>query len=141
MDWLQVKSVEELKQLGKFNDVRASMKGFGGKWVHLSGRSWNELFASIEGFKEIIQSVNDVDTSNYFTCKSNEYIFYLLELDGEIRMNKLGITPAHFSNHAKAKLWRDQLSKLIHPDICHHPEAGEAMATLNELYRQMTGRE
>ena len=70
-----------------------------------------------------------------------EYIFYLVELDGKLRMDKLGITPTLFSNKKTAKRWRDRISKVIHPDCCHHQRASEAMAELNQLYNQMTGGE
>ena len=35
---------------------------------------------------------------------------------------------------------RDKISKVIHPDLCHHQKASEAMAQLNDLYNQMVGR-
>lgn len=163
LDWLKVKSSEELKQLGKFNDIRAEIKNFGGKTIHVSGRSWEELFEAIKAFQEVLQKlglseckdiVNQVMISpssentdptvndrGYFTTQASEYIFYLTELDGESRMSKLGITASHFSNKKKAKTWRDQISKVIHPDVCKHVDASDAMAQLNDLYNQMVGRE
>ena len=80
-------------------------------------------------------------SEQYFISPSIEYIFYLVELDGEIRMNKLNITSKLFKDKKEAKSWRDKISKLIHPDVCPHAKSSEAMMKLNELYQQMTGRE
>ena len=71
---------------------------------------------------------------------SNEYIFYLTELDGEIRMKKLGITKSLFNNKNEAKVWRDKILKEIHPDINNHPKSTLAMAKLNEMYNSMVGK-
>ena len=70
----------------------------------------------------------------------DEYIFYLLELEGELRMQKLGINKSHFTNKKKAKQWRDKISKEIHPDKSDHKKAEEAMAKLNSIYEAMIGR-
>lgn len=163
VDWLHVKDLDELKNLGKFNEVRAEIKQFGGKTIHVSGRSWEELFTSIQTFQNAIQQLNlgeckeckdavmvsttsqninrTVSNNDYFTTQASEYIFYLTELDGEARMSKLGITATHFSSKRKAKTWRDHISKVIHPDVCKHVHASDAMAQLNDLYNQMVGRE
>ena len=163
MDWLKVQNLEELRNLGNFNSVRKSIKKFGGKTIHVSGRSWEELFESIKAFQEVIQKLglseckdmvnqvmvnpssentdSTVNDRGYFTTQASEYIFYLTELDGEARMNKLGITATHFSSKRKAKTWRDHISKVIHPDVCKHVHASDAMAQLNDLYNQMVGRE
>lgn len=157
MEWLKVKDLEELKQLGTFNEVRKQIKLDGGKHIHITGRSWNELLEAINGFKEKIEmlKINEHQSvevskkrlddhpsnSHYFTSLASEYIFYLTELDGELRMNKLKIKSTHFSDQRQAKSWRDKISKVIHPDICHHQQASEAMAQLNDLYHQMVGRD
>ena len=163
LDWLHVKDLDELKKLGNFKEVRAEIKKFGGKTIHVSGRSWKELLVSIEDFQKAIQQLNlseckdivnqvmispssentdpTVNDRGYFTTKASEYIFYLTELDGEARMSKLGITPAYFSSQQKAKTWRGKISKVIHPDVCKHVHASDAMAQLNDLYNQMVGRE
>ncbi len=104
LDWLNIKSLEELKNLGKFNKIRAEIKNFGGKTIHVSGRSWEELFNSIQDFNKHLELIEKNEkTVTYFKTKASEYIFYLTELDGEVRMSKLGITASHFSNKRKAK--------------------------------------
>ena len=56
-------------------------------------------------------------------------------------MKKLGVNASHFSSKKAAKAWREQISKVIHPDFCSHQQATAAMAKLNDLYQQMVGRD
>jgi len=101
--------------------------------IKISGRGWKELYQSIQKFKETISKLQGKDSSRvnnqteiiipdekhiYFATQVCEYIFYLVELDGKLRMDKLGITPTLFSNKKAAKQWRDKISKAIHPDHC-----------------------
>lgn len=166
MDWMNASSIEELKKLGKFKDVREKIKQDidSDKMIKISGRGWKELYQSIQSFKEIVSKLTSnqltnysiskniekivmpaekeiVMTNDYFVTQSCEYIFYLVELEGKLRMDKLGIVPSLFSNQKSAKKWRDKISKAIHPDHCSHEKANEAMAELNALYHQMIGGE
>ena len=160
---MNVSNIEELKKLGKFKEVREKIKQDinADKMIKISGRSWKDLYQSIEKFKEVICKLQGQDNltvnepkgaiasdnqqmlngKGYFTRQDCEYIFYLVELDGKLRMDKLGITPTLFSSQKAAKKWRDKISKAIHPDHCSHEKANEAMAQLNALYHQMTGGE
>jgi hypothetical protein len=60
VDWMNVSSIEELKKLGKFKEVREKIKQDinADKMIKISGRSWKDLYQSIEKFKEIIVSYN-----------------------------------------------------------------------------------
>lgn len=146
MRWIEVTSIEELKSLGSFKEVKEEIKKDVGENIKLTGRSWNDVYNNIENFRNLINSINKVRQTNqinkdYFTSKANEYIFYLIELDGELRMKKLEITKTHFSNKKTAKTWRDKISKQIHPDINSHPKAHLAMSKLNEMYASMVGND
>lgn len=157
MEWFNVKDLEELKQLGSFNEVRAQIKAEGFNNLHVSGRSWGGLLKSIEDFRKKIGEIQRLpvnetavssnketqpaDLSEYFNSQASEYIFYLTELDGESRLKKLGVSATHFSSKKAAKTWHNQISKVIHPDVCSHQKAAIAMAKLNDLYQQMVGRE
>lgn len=162
MEWINVSSIEELKKLGKFREVSNGIKeDVAGTGIKVTGRGWNDLWKSIQNFKDLLskfclESKVEVQESDaryqgglktngedivYFSSQAAEYIFYLVELDGEVRMEKLGITSSCFSNKRSAKNWREKISKVIHPDICHHLYASDAMSKLNELYAHMVGRE
>ena len=150
MRWINVQNVDELKSLGKFRDVKQEIKKDIGDNIKITGRSWKDLYKNISNFSKLVDKIYNCNISNkentnknttsYFTSKSNEYIFYLTELDGEIRMKKLGITKSLFTNKKDAKLWRDKISKEIHPDINNHPKSALAMAKLNEMYSSMVGK-
>ncbi len=75
--------------------------------------------------------------NNYFISREAEIIFYLVELEGETRLKKLGINRTHYSNKNKATKWRNDLAKLIHPDKCDHPEAVKAFTILEKMYHEM----
>ncbi len=74
---------------------------------------------------------------DYFNSKESEYIYYLIELDGEIRQKKLNITRILYKDKQKAKKWRDEVIKIIHPDKNSHPNATKSSKILNEIYEEM----
>lgn len=82
---------------------------------------------------------DDINNENdkYFKSKQHRYIFALIELDGENREKILEITNELYHNKEKAKIWRDKIIKLIHPDVCTIEGADKAMAKINELYSRM----
>lgn len=143
MNWFSVSSVDELKNLGKFRVVSKTIKDEVGDIVKIKSKGWDALYNSVLEFRGVTLRFNNNDSNviNYFTSKANEYIYCLLELDGEIRMKKLGITKKHFDNQSIAKEWMRSISKEIHPDRCNHPKAAEAMAKLNNMYNSMVGNE
>ena len=149
MRWINVNSVKELKELGRFKDVTREIKEDLGETFKIKGRSWNTVYDNIVEFRETIKNINeeiisketDDYTDIYFSSLANEYIYYLVELDGDARMKKLGIVKTHFTNKKKAKAWRDKISKVIHPDISKHPSATDAMTQLNSMYSTMVGRD
>jgi hypothetical protein len=86
----------------------------------------------------IIKENKAIDSdSNYFKSKEDEYIFYLVELDGELQQEKLNIDLSLYKDKAKAKRWRNEIIKIIHPDTNRHPNVNDATAKLNTLYGRM----
>lgn len=77
----------------------------------------------------------------YFKSRIHRYIFALVELDGESRQRVLDINEALYNDKEKAKTWRDNIVKLIHPDCCKIEGADRAMSKLNELYSRMVSDE
>ena len=90
--------------------------------------------------KELENNKENIDNV-YFISKASEYIFYLVELDGKERMDKLKVTRKHYSNKKLAKEWRDSIAKEIHPDVCKVKYAERAIAKLNQLYAGMISNE
>lgn len=86
---------------------------------------------------EHLENGTNIEDDKYFRSKPHRYIFALAELDGESREKILEITKELYNDKDKAKIWRDKIIKLIHPDICNIEGSEKAMAKLNELYSRM----
>lgn len=80
----------------------------------------------------------DEDLASYFKDEASKVIFALIYLDKQIRTQVLDIDQSLYESKEKAKKWRDNLAKIIHPDNCQHSRANDAMAKLNDFYRRMT---
>lgn len=151
MTWIQSDSVEDLKSLGSFKEVKQMIKESSFSLIDIKARGWRELYKKITILQDTLSSLGvsvvpiekeqQIDGKGFFTSKASEYIFYLLELDGEARLKKLKVTKTHYSNKTKATKWRNDIIKVIHSDKCHHPRADEATSKLTELYKGMIGNE
>ncbi|PGQ88158.1 hypothetical protein [Priestia megaterium] len=75
----------------------------------------------------------------YFKGEAEKLIFFIVELDGETRMKKLGITQYHYRNKNYALKWYEDLMKIINPNHCEHPKVQEAINELNKMYKSMVG--
>ena len=83
-------------------------------------------------------SVDFADFRAYFADETSMPLFALIHLDGEIRMKLLGIDQELYESKKKAKRWRDNLLKKVHPDHCNHTAATIATANLDKIYQRMT---
>lgn len=166
MDWINVKSVDDLRNFKTLKNARIEInkdiKEFFKKkkckdknineMIKITSNSWKGLFDKIVVFREFLneftvskneistietKEINEGESSKYFICDEYEYIFYLLELDGKERANKLKITRECYSDKKVAKKWRDNIAKKLHPDKCKHEDAACAVAKLNQLYEDM----
>ena len=151
MKWYNVETVEQLKSIGTFREVSKIVKNDCGKIINVKLGSWKNLYNSIIELKQLIHEFegeinegninNNYNDNKYFISKASEYIFYLVELDGKERMEKLKVTRKHYSNKKVAKEWRDNIAKEIHPDVCKIKDAEKAIAKLNQLYSGMISNE
>lgn len=71
----------------------------------------------------------------YFKDEVSKYIFFLVELEGKIQLDFLGIDPSHYSNKEKAKNWYNKIKNII--EKSEHSKVDEAMASLEKLYKGM----
>ena len=78
-------------------------------------------------------------STSYFVSEAARIIYALVELDGENQQRALALTPAHYRDADRAKDWYRSISKIVHPDLCRHPKAEEAMGQLDRIYRRMVG--
>ncbi|WP_444684527.1 hypothetical protein [Alkalicoccus luteus] len=157
MDLLNVNSIEELKKYGKFKEIKKKLNYKLGNSIKIRARGWTELFEVINDLNCLIKTLdNNVEDEtahilptgqkgqsqikkevNYFKTEVDELIFYLLELDGDSRLDKLGVTSFHYRNRKYANNWRKDLARKLHPDVCKHPKAEEAYKELSKIYEGM----
>lgn len=75
----------------------------------------------------------------YFIDKQNEYLFYLIELDGPSRMFKLKITNSHYLNKTLAKEWFENIRSIISANK-NHTLYTTGINKLQEIYFKMIGK-
>ena len=73
----------------------------------------------------------------FFKDLASETIFYLLQMSGEERTDRLHITVMLYKDKSLARRWRDDLMKIVHPDNCKHPMAAQAAAEVTRIYKRM----
>lgn len=160
MKWYEVKSVDELKTLGTLKyikqEINKDIKEVTGindisKFIKMGSNSWKGQFTKIQNLKKIIKLVNEKNSKiskdgqaindSYFKSDAYKYIFYLLELQGEARMEKLKIYKSHYINNDVAKGWYKNIAMKVHPDVCKDERASEAMAELTSIFNNMVKNE
>ena len=65
----------------------------------------------------------------YFVTKGSMYEFFLLELEGDQRLNKLGVTKQHYFDNVLATKWYEKIDKEI--------KSKEAKEQLQTMYGKM----
>lgn len=137
-------SKDELKSIGEFKTLKTIINDLFENNIIISTNSWENLYKSISNIKELcnLSRSNHPSKANnfndlYFKGEAEKYIFYLLELDGKQRLDKLGINKLHYAKKEIASKWRNNIAKLIHPDVCNHPNAEKAISELNDMYKEM----
>lgn len=152
MNWIQAKTLADLQSYGSFKDVRRSIQNSLGERLSLKARSWKDLLVAVKHLQalticrsssssELSEEVDySTEASLYFKSEAARIIYALLNLDGELRLKELGIDRSHYKDSNKAKKWRNEIAKLIHPDLCEHPQSSLATNKLTELFESMIGR-
>jgi hypothetical protein len=152
MEWLEAETLEDLKQLGSYRKMREEITNRLGNRIYFKARGWADLWEVVQSIRQLklsgrlpqeierYQASTSDENLMYFKSEADRIIYALLRLDGEKRLRELGINKSHTRDLEKAKSWRNQLARLIHPDVCKHPESVEASAELAHLYKQMTKR-
>ena len=104
------RTIEELKKLGNIKKLKKELKELVGDNIKIKTKSWKDLLESTEALKRIAELINKIDSTQkksleeigekqklekvqdlYFKGEVEKYIFYLLELDGKARLDKLGV--------------------------------------------------
>ena len=71
----------------------------------------------------------------YFIDESSKIIFALVELQGKVQMDLLGIGRIHYVNRDVSKNWHEETKNKIMNS--KHPKSEEAMNELKKIYKGM----
>ncbi len=147
LNFLKADSIEELKSYGSLKEVRNEFEQLlGCEDIKFKMNTWENMYKSIRVIQKLlninggIKYSSDKEDDLYFKGTAEKYIYYLLELQGDERLKKLGVNKMHYVDKEIAAKWKKNIAKVIHPDNCHHIKAKEAMETLNKLYGEMIRR-
>jgi len=145
-DPLDAESMEDLKRLGSYREVRRLLQDRVGPHLRIRARGWQDLLALVEHVREAGEEIAQarrkerMAKGHFFVSDAAELIYGLLYLEGDAKSAITKITPRHFSDRKLAKRWRDHALGLVHPDRCDHVDAGRAAAVVNKLYPFMLER-
>ncbi|EJG0635987.1 hypothetical protein C4G38_RS23400 [Vibrio parahaemolyticus] len=137
MKWNDIKTVNDLKKLGTFNQVKKIINDDLDGCAHVRARSWESLLKTIEKIRSVFGNNAEEIWVDGFVSEEQKYIFCLVELDGENRLKLLGVSGLHYANKDVAKKWRNKIYQKIHPDKYTDPRTNQAVVILDKLYEEM----
>jgi hypothetical protein len=150
MKELQSTTLKELQSCGAFKDVRHTIQDYLGTRLKLKVRGWKNLLEVVEHLRvftissnsisalQVSEEINSPDSDSlYFKSESARIIYALVKLDGDQRLKELKIDRSYYRDSEKAKKWRNEIAKLIHPDRCNHPQSAVATNKLSEIFNNM----
>ena len=126
-----IKSIEDLENSGSITDWIVYLRNLIKPLTIEEIETYTELFEIVRAIQKNWLPVID----GPFISKQAEIIYYLTELDGKKRAEKLGLNDEHYNDKAKAKIWYQKLSNLVHPDKGGNKEA---FSTLKKIYDTIT---
>lgn len=132
-DIAKVNSLNDLKELGSFSDV-----------VQVINKEIYPMRVSASSYEELLECVETLRKNwlpfhnGFFINKRKEYIYYLLEHDGEKRENLLGINDKIYSDPKEAKRWYKKMAQVIRADLGDCDNAKKAFHKLQEIYEDLT---
>lgn len=134
----EVSSVGELKKLGELSELIKQLEKIVFP-LKVPADSYEELLAVISTLKENWLPFK----KGYFVSKRAEYIYYLLEHEGERREKLLGIDDEIYSDKKVAKKWYKRIAQIVHPDFDARDseQAKEAFQKLQDIYKDLTDDE
>ena len=135
MKWLNVKSVDELKKLGTLQGVTKQVEEDCKGIINVKLDNWDSLFESIQLIKSVIKQMDEREKR--FTSKGSEYIFYLTELEGKERKDKLQVRSRLYANRRMAEQWKNKIEQEIISEELDSFVVQKAISVLNQLYLDM----
>lgn len=136
MKWLKAQTVDELKKMGTLQEVSKQVRRDCRGAININTDNWNSLFESIKLLRLIVREIDETNEEN-FTSKGSQYIFYLTELEGKERKEKLNVRRRLYANRTMATEWKNQIEKEIISEEIDSKIVQKAISILNQLYLDM----
>ena len=132
MNLTEARTTADLEELGSIDEVRHQLAEIV-QPLRVDGASYDELLAVVRTLQDKWLGFR----KGPFVSSQAEYVFYLTELDGSVRNQRLGITDAHYHDQKLAKQWFRSMRNLVHSD-----KGGDdrAFRKLKDLYEVMTAQ-
>jgi len=122
----KIQSQNELEQLATSEQVKKFLNHIIAP-LKIKGSSYQELYEELKILQQ--KHIDFIDGS--FKSKQDEYLFYLIKLEGKQRNKLLGLTDEHYENKKLAKEWYIEIAQYVHPDKNGN---GNAFNTLKKIY-------
>ncbi|MDA8453685.1 hypothetical protein M4R22_02800 [Acidovorax sp. GBBC 3334] len=128
-----IKTIEDLYKLGPID-----------KAIDRINNELSPLSICAKDYESLMDSIKHLQRNwaplkpEYFTTKRKEYIYYILEHDGEKREKLLGISDQIYKNAEEAKRWKRRIVKIIRPDLGDCKAAEDAFKKLQEIFHDIT---
>lgn len=129
----KINSVDDLRTLGTVEEISKNIRNIITPLI-ISSTSYEDLFSCIQCLKKNWIPFQD----GYFKSKRLEYIYYILEHEGEKREKLLGINDDIYSDPKKAKVWFKKITQIIRADLADFDDATKAFQKLQEIFHDIT---
>ncbi|MBF4337200.1 hypothetical protein [Vibrio anguillarum] len=129
---LEASSVEKLKELGEISEIIQKVNKEISP-LQVVADSYQDLFLSLQKLRENWAPFKP----GYFLTERKQYIYFLLECDGEKREHLLGINDETYSDEKAANRWYKKISHKIRADLNDSEEAKLAFQKLQEIYSDL----
>jgi hypothetical protein len=87
---------------------------------------------------DLVRGMGDV--GDPAKMSANDLMTALTKMDGEDRMDLLGVSMKHYKKKEVAKAWYREISKKVHPDVNKSEGAAKAFEEAESIYKNMIGR-
>lgn len=140
MKWYECKNIDELKEIGTFNEIKKLIRTDLPPGVCINLKSWEFTYQSISSLRSIFgSSPNFYSTAiDGFISEEEKYLFCLTRLDGANRQDLLGVKREHYRDRNISSKWYKKIAQKIHPDKTHDSRAKLAFQALERMYSEMS---
>lgn len=128
-----IESLEELEKIATEQELASMIDDLIPNMI-LVNQTYGELWKTVK----FLQNNFHTFRKPPFISEQEKYIYILTRLEGKSRTKELGISDDMYKDKNKAKKWRQNIVKYVHPDKGGNDEAFQE---LEKLYQTMIDNE